>query len=76
MPKTTRSAKGETVNFDLLKIKSQIAAAPKTKEVKKREDFIHKKLRRRVKKINRKIETAPVDVDAKVVENENDKTND
>jgi len=51
MSKKTRSAKGEEVDFDLLEIKAQIASAPKTINVKKREDFIDKKMRRRLKKI-------------------------
>ena len=55
MPKRARSARGEMVDFDLLKIKQQIASAPKTTDVKKREDFIDKKLRRRVKKIKKKV---------------------
>lgn len=47
---TVRSAKGVLVNFDLLKIKEEIAAGPKPVNVQKREDFIDKKIRRRVKK--------------------------
>lgn len=53
MPKKHRSAKGLMIDFDLLKIKQQIAATPKTTDVKKREDFIDKKLRRRVKRIKK-----------------------
>ena len=53
MPRQSRSARGEIVNFDLLQIKDQMAAAPKPVEVKAREDFIEKKLRRRVKRIVR-----------------------
>jgi hypothetical protein len=45
-----RSAKGVMVNFDLLKIKEEIAAGPKPVNVQKREDFIDRKTRRRVKK--------------------------
>lgn len=56
MPKKTRSAKGEMVDFDLLKIKSQIASTPKPTDVQKREDFIDKKLRRRARKIKKKVE--------------------
>ncbi|MGZ8924292.1 MAG: hypothetical protein ACXW2E_00280 [Nitrososphaeraceae archaeon] len=44
------SAKGERVNFDLLRIKDQIGVAQKTTEVKAREDFIDKKFNRRLKR--------------------------
>lgn len=47
----TRSAKGEIVDFDLLKIRQKLAAQPVTLDVKAREDFIDKKLHRRMKKI-------------------------
>ena len=45
-----KSAKGEIVDFDLLKIKEQIASAPKTTNVQAREDFIDRKFKRRLKK--------------------------
>lgn len=51
MSKKVRSAKGELVNFDLLKIKEQIGAAPPPQDVKLRHDFIEKRLRRRLKKV-------------------------
>ena len=54
MTRKVRSAKGVLVDFDLLQIKEAIASAPKPTEVRKREDFIDKKLRRRVKKIKKK----------------------
>ncbi|PPD53418.1 MAG: hypothetical protein CTY12_04880 [Methylotenera sp.] len=44
------SARGERVDFDLLKIKQQIAAAPKTVNVTAREDFIDGRLKRRLKR--------------------------
>ena len=69
MPKKTRSAKGEVIDFDLLKIKAQIASAPKPTDVRKREDFIDKKLRRRTKKIKKKIETVEVDVEPTITDN-------
>ena len=69
MPKKTRSAKGEVIDFDLLKIKAQIASAPKPTDVRNREDFIDKKLRRRTKKI-KKIETVEVDVEPTTTNNE------
>lgn len=50
MGKKVKSARGELVDFDLLKIKRQMASSPPTAEVKARENFIDKRLRRRVKK--------------------------
>lgn len=50
MPKKVRSARGEMVDFDLIAIKQQIAARPATNDVRARQDFIEKKLRRRLKK--------------------------
>lgn len=44
------SARGARVDFDLLKIKQQIAAAPKTVNVTAREDFIDSRLKRRLKR--------------------------
>lgn len=55
----TRSAKGEMVDFDLLKIRQKLTAQPVTLDVKAREDFIDKKLRRRMKKV--KAATASLD---------------
>lgn len=49
MGKKVRSSRGVFVDFDLLKIKEQIAAAPATTDVRARQDFIEKKLRRRMK---------------------------
>lgn len=49
-PRRTVSARGVLVDFDLMDIKSQIAASPRPVEVKAREDFIDRKLRRRMKK--------------------------
>ena len=53
--KGTMSARGEMVDFDLLKIKAQIAAAPKTIVVKAREDFIDQKFKRRLTKQIREV---------------------
>ena len=52
MSKKVRSAKGESVDFDLLRIKEQIGSAPPPLDVQKRQDFIEKRLRRRVKKVS------------------------
>lgn len=45
----TRSARGEVVDFDLLKIKEQIASNPAPTDVKARQNFVDRRLRRRVK---------------------------
>lgn len=55
MPKKARSAKGVEVDFDLLRIKAQIASAPKTTSVKAREDFIDQKFKRRLKRLKREV---------------------
>lgn len=49
MGKKVRSARGIEVDFDLLKIKQQIAEAP-TVNVANREAFVEKRLRRRTKR--------------------------
>lgn len=46
MAKKVRTAKGNVIDFDLFKIKQQMGNVPKTVEVKTREDFIERKLRR------------------------------
>ena len=51
--RAVRSAKGEVVDFDLLRIKAQIASAPKTTNVQAREDFIDSKFKRRLKRLKR-----------------------
>jgi len=63
-----RSAKGEMVDFDLLRIKEQIAAGPKPVNVQSREEFIDRRVRRRAKK-QKVAATHPqqnVDVDLKL----------
>lgn len=67
----TRSMRGEDVDFDLMDVKAQIASQPKTTDVKAREDFIEKRLNRRLKrKLDRekklKEEQAKVTSDKKV----------
>ena len=74
MSQKIRSAKGEMVDFDLLKIKESIASGPKPISVEAREEFVDKKLRRRLKKVVKKIEKAEpeqtnVDVDSKAIDN-------
>ncbi len=71
MPKKVRSAKGEIVDFDLMKIKQQIEAAPEPSTVQARQDFIDQKMRRRLKKVKRKLDSVPkrrVGPDGKPVE--------
>ena len=46
----TRSIRGEQVDFDLMDVKAQIASHPKPTEVKTREDFIERRLNRRLKR--------------------------
>ena len=52
MSKGVKSARGVVVDFDLLKIKQQIASAPKPAQVQVREDFIDQKFKRRLKRLN------------------------
>lgn len=56
------SARGERVDFDLLKIKQQIAAAPKTTTVKAREDFIDQKFKRRLNRQTREVTAQAAEV--------------
>lgn len=50
MGKKVRSSRGEMVDFDLLKIKEQMTASPAPTDVRARQDFIEKRMRRRLKK--------------------------
>lgn len=63
MSKTVKSARGEDVNFDLMKIKQQIATAPKPTNVKAREDFIDQKFKRRLRKLKRDVAADATSVD-------------
>jgi hypothetical protein len=59
MPKKgrkVRSMRGVEIDFDLMDIKAQIAAAPKPLEVKAREDFVDRRMRRRLNRIRRRQE--------------------
>jgi hypothetical protein len=69
MGKKVRSARGDMVDFDLIKIKEQIASRPTTQDVRARQDFIERKLHRRLKKAGanaRKPAPAPARADVKV----------
>lgn len=72
MGKKVRSSRGEMVDFDLLKIKQQIASRPATEDVKARQNFIERKLQRRIRKGKfAKVEappSAPVQIAAVEVE--------
>jgi len=50
MGKKVKSARGEIIDLDLFKIKEQIASNPAPVDVKQRQDFIERRLRRRLKK--------------------------
>lgn len=50
MGRKVRTARGEVVDFDLLRIKEQISSTPPPIDVKQRQDFVEKRLRRRLKK--------------------------
>ena len=76
--KGVKSARGEMVDFDLMKIKAQIATAPKPVTVKTREDFIDQKFKRRlarqVREVTAEVNTEPTgEVEEPVVEVVNDK---
>lgn len=55
----TKSAKGVVVDFDLLRIQSQLSSTPKPTSVAARETLIDKKLRRRTRKTVQQLTTAP-----------------
>lgn len=61
MGKKVRSARGEIVDFDLMKIKEQIAAAPTPLEVKARQNFIENRMKRRIKKAQNAVDAAKDD---------------
>ena len=58
MPKKVRSAKGQVIDFDLLRIKQQLGEAPTPANVQARQDFIDQKMRRRVKRVKDQIAEA------------------
>lgn len=77
MGKRIRSAKGEMVDFDLLTIKAQIAAGNAAKavqepavEVHRQENFIDKKLKRKIARTKTVIDqTNSVDVEPRLLDN-------
>jgi len=68
MPKRVRSMRGEVLDFDLLKIKEQMAAVPEPQELRAREDFIEKRLRRRVRRAKIAVTKTEVDVEPTITE--------
>ena len=74
MTRKVKSAKGVEVDFDLLKIKQQMADKPAPIEVKKREEFIDKKVRRHIKNKPVAPKVEGIEVDASPVENTTDDT--
>jgi len=63
MARKVRTAKGELIDFDLLKIKEQIASAPPSIDVQQRQNFIYKRLRRRLKKAQQNVSKTDVNVE-------------
>lgn len=70
--KGVKSARGETVDFDLMKIKAQIATAPKPVTVKTREDFIDQKFKRRLarqtREVTAEVNVEPLDAEEPIIE--------
>lgn len=50
MTRLVRSARGVSVDFDLIRIKEQIASAPQPTTVASREAFVDSKLKRHVRR--------------------------
>lgn len=65
MGKKVRSARGVMVDFDLLKIKMQIAESP-TVDVSSREAFVERRLRRRTQRL--KTPVAPIKIEEPTVD--------
>lgn len=66
--KSVKSARGQIVDFDLIRIKEQMASAPKTVDVKNREDYIERRNKRRLKKLTKTaVAMAEVAVEPKIV---------
>lgn len=59
MTKLVRTALGQIVDFDLIKLKQQLAESPAPTEVKARENFVEKRLKRKLRV--KTVPVAPVD---------------
>lgn len=66
MSRKIRSMRGEIIDLDLLKIKQQMASTPKPVDVKEREQFVDKKIRRRVRK-QKVVKDDDLDIDPTIV---------
>lgn len=55
MAKYVKTAKGATIDFELFRIKQSLSSSPTSIEVKARENFIEKKMKRRMKKAKNKM---------------------
>jgi ribosomal protein S17 len=64
------SARGERVDFDLMKIKQQIAAAPKAVTVKAREDFIDQKFKRRLNRQTKEVVAKAIEEKVATIEDQ------
>jgi len=70
MTKRVRSARGEVVDFDLLRIKEQMASHPPSTDVRARQDFIDKRLSRRLRNLRTPVnypKAAPVNVEPEAI---------
>lgn len=63
MKKVVRSARGASVDFDLLKLKQEISSTPPPTDVKQRQKFIESRLRRTRRVPAPAPKVAPVDVE-------------
>ncbi len=67
MGKKVRSARGVIIDFDLMKIKEQIASAPAPLEVKARQNFIESRLKRRLKKAQAAVSIESTEIEAEPI---------
>lgn len=65
MPKIVRTARGEMVDFDLIRIKQQLADAPAPTEVRERENFVERRLKRKLKQRATSLVDQPAAVETK-----------
>lgn len=63
MPKIVRTARGKLIDFNLLKIKQQLADAPAPTEVRERENFVERRLKRKLKQRAPSLVEQPVAVE-------------
>jgi len=66
MGKIVRTARGELIDLDILKMKQSIGNKPKPPLVKEREEFVDQKLHRKIRRA--KVEQAKVEADIPVEE--------